>query len=224
MHRFRNQLTMAAVAFLLGVLVVVQLRTQQAAPGLAGLSAQDLTVLVANLNTRNDQLRKEISGLERELGALATSQSRGETSVDQLRGDLARVRAWAGLEPVFGPGVSVTVDGPLPGPAVEDLLNELRNAGAEAIGIEGIRIVPGTAVAGSDGALSVDGTLLPHPFEIRAIGSSETLTGSLTRVGGPVALVGATYPDVALTVTPLERIDLPPTGRSLIPSHGHPRL
>jgi uncharacterized protein YlxW (UPF0749 family) len=223
MHRLRNQLTISLVACLLGLLVVVQLRTQQAAPGLAGLSAQDLTLLVANLNTRNDQLRKELAGVDRELTELRESQSRGETSVDQIRGDLARIRGWAGLDPVFGPGISVTIEGGLPGGAVEDLLNELRNAGAEAIGIGGIRIVPGTVVSGADGA-TVDGTVLPQPFEIRAIGSPETLTGSLTRVGGPIAVLGATYPKVALTVTPLERIDLPATGRGLIPVHGKPRL
>jgi uncharacterized protein YlxW (UPF0749 family) len=224
MHRLRNQLTISAVAFLLGLLVVVQLRTQQAAPGLAALSAQELTGLVANLNTRNEELRQEISAVERQASALAASQSRGETSVDQLRSDLARIRAWAGLDPVFGPGVSLTVDGPLPAPAVEELLNELRNAGAEAIGIGGVRVVPGTELTGPPDALAVDGRELPRPFEIRAIGSPETLTGSLTRVGGPIALIGATYSNVALTVTPLERIDLPATTRNLVPAHGSPRL
>src|SRR5262249_7361881 len=67
MHRRRSQLTIAAVAFVLGLLVVVQLRSQAGAPGLAQLSAQDLTVLVANLNDRNDQLRREGASLEREL-------------------------------------------------------------------------------------------------------------------------------------------------------------
>ena len=59
MHRRRSQLTIAAVAFVLGLLVVVQLRSQAGEPGFAQLSSQDLTVLVANLNARNDQLRRE---------------------------------------------------------------------------------------------------------------------------------------------------------------------
>ena len=58
MHVRRNQLTIAAVAFVLGLLVVVQLRAQAGTTGLAALSAQDLTVLVANLNERNDQFRQ----------------------------------------------------------------------------------------------------------------------------------------------------------------------
>ena len=58
MHHRRNQLTIGAVAFVLGLLVVVQLRTQASGAAFAGLSSQDLTVLVANLNARNDQLRR----------------------------------------------------------------------------------------------------------------------------------------------------------------------
>ena len=95
----RNQLTIAAVAFLLGVLVVVQLRAQAGGAGLAALSAQDLTVFVASVNERNDELRQEIASLERELGTLTSNQDRGEASIDEIRTDLRRVRAYAGPGP-----------------------------------------------------------------------------------------------------------------------------
>ncbi len=224
MHRFRNQLTVSAVALLLGVLVVAQLRAQQAAPGLSGLSSQELTQVVANLSTRNDQLRTEVQSLEREATTLASSQSRGASSVDQLGSDLARVRAWIGLQAVFGPGVTVTISGPIDGPAVESLINELRNAGAEAIAVGTVRVVPGTVVTGSAGHLTVEDATLGDPFEVRAIGSPESLTGALTRAGGVVAQLGATYPDALVTVTPVDRMDLPATTRSLTPVHGQPRL
>src|SRR5688572_11685813 len=98
MYRRRSQIAISVVAFVLGLLVVAQLRTQQTAPALAGVSSQDLTILVANLNTRNEQLRVEIADLEGQLRDLTGDQSRGETSLDQLRADLMRVRAFAGLE------------------------------------------------------------------------------------------------------------------------------
>ncbi len=224
MRRGINQLSLAAVTFLLGALVVVQLRSQAGSPGLAGLSAQELTVLVANLNTRNDQLRTEVATLQRQLDDLELGRARGETSVDRIRADLARVQAWAGLRPVTGTGVSVHVTGPI-GPAeVESLLNELRNAGAEAIGVGGIRVVPGTLITGDPGAIEVEGTRVSAPFSVDAIGSSTTLLGSLTRVGGLIAQFAATAPEVGLTVTPVDRIDLPATVRDLVPVNGGPRL
>jgi uncharacterized protein YlxW (UPF0749 family) len=219
-----NQLTVAAVAVLLGMLVVVQIRSQGGGSGLDELSAHELTDLVANLNTRNDQLRTEIATTQSELAQLAGSQSRGETSLGQLQSDLARVQAWAGMRPVYGPGVEIILSGPIPGTAVEDLLNELRNAGAEAIAVGGTRLVAGSVVAGEPDDLSVEDTPLADPFEIDALGNSATLTGTLTRAGGIIAQFRATFPGMELTVTPVDRISMGATRRPLVPSHGTPRL
>src|SRR4051794_675070 len=214
MHRARNQITVSAVAVLLGLLVVVQLRTQSASSALTGLSAQDLTVLVGNLNAHNEQLRGEITGLEQQLGNLTSSQSRGEGSLGDIRRDLARIRAWTGLEPVTGSGVTITVSGPIAGQGVEDIVNELHNAGAEAVAIEDVRVVPGTVVAGPAGGLSVENTALNDPFEILAVGSPEALTGSLTRNGGLIAQLSAAYPRGELTRTPPRRAGLPAPRRA----------
>jgi uncharacterized protein YlxW (UPF0749 family) len=224
MHRTRSQLALAAVAFALGLLVVVQLRAQAGSGGLAQLSSQDLTVLVANLNDRNDQLRREVATLEDELAALEQNRARGDESLDELRADLRRVRAYAGLDPVGGPGVTISISGPIDGFGVEELVNELRNAGAEAIGAGDVRIVTGVVVTGAPGAASIDGANLGAAFELSAIGAPDKLTGSLTRSGGVIAQLAATEPDVSVIVTPVERIELAATKRILVPAHGHPRL
>jgi uncharacterized protein YlxW (UPF0749 family) len=224
MHRTRSQLTIAAVALVLGLLVVVQLRSQAEGSGLAQLSSQDLTVLVANLNTRNDQLRQEGSNLERELATLTANRSRGDASVDEIAADLARVRGYAGLDAVGGPGVTISIRGAIDGAGVEELINELRNAGAEAIAIGGIRIVTGVVVTGTSGDAQVAGERLGDGFELDGIGAPDKLTGSLTRSGGVIAQLAATQPDVVVTVTPVDRLELPATTRTLVPAHGHPRL
>jgi uncharacterized protein YlxW (UPF0749 family) len=224
MHRLRSQIAVAAVALALGVLVVVQLRAQAGSAGLAQLSSQDLTVLVANLNARNDQLRREVSLLEDELAALNENRSRGDESIDELRADLRRVRAYTGLDAVGGPGVTISVAGPIDGSGVEELINELRNAGAEAIGVEEIRIVTGVVVSGPPGGASIGGVPLGPTFELSAIGAPDKLTGSLTRSGGVIAQLAATEPGVTVTVTPVDRLELPATTHDLVPSHGRPRL
>jgi uncharacterized protein YlxW (UPF0749 family) len=223
LHRPRSQIAVALVAVLLGVLIVIQIRAQSGSR-LDALSAPELTVLVANLNTRNDQLRTEIAMIQQQLDQLSGAQARGDTSLGQLQSDLARVRAWSGLEPVTGPGVEITVGGRIPGAAVEDLLNELHNAGAEAIAVGGVRVVPGSVVAGDPGELSIEDSPLGDPFQIDAVGQGATLTGTLTRAGGLIAQLNATFADVNVTVTPLARLTVPATERSLVPSHGTPRL
>ncbi|HEX2470034.1 MAG TPA: DUF881 domain-containing protein [Candidatus Limnocylindrales bacterium] len=224
MRRRRSQLTIAAVTFVLGVLVIIQLRTQASSTAFAGLSSQDLTILVANLDDRNDQLRTEVATLERELEVLEQNTERGDMSIDELRADLRRVRLYAGIDPATGPGVSIVVRGPIDGQGIEDLVNELRNAGAEAMAIDTVRLVPGIVAIGAPGAVTVDDLGLADPFTLSAIGAPDKLTGSLTRPGGIIAQLSATQPDVVVDVTPLDRIGVPATERTLVPSHGRPRL
>ena len=224
MNRRRSQLSMALVGVLLGALIVVQLRSQEAGNGLDTLTTTELTVLVGNLNTRNDQLRVEIATTQAELSALQASDARGDTSVGQLQSDLARVRAWTGLDPVVGPGVRITVTGGLDAGSVRDLLNELRNAGAEAIAVDGVRVVPNSIVDGPVGGLLVGSVHLGDPFEVSAIGNPNSLTGSLTRAGGIIAQLAATDPAAQLIVTPVDTLRLPATTQDLVPAHGKPRL
>lgn len=222
--RSGSRYSVAIVAAILGVLAIGQLRGQAGVPGLSGLSSTELTQLIANLNAGNDRLRDEIGDLGRQEQKLADARDRGQTTVGDLTSDLARIRAWAGLTPVTGQGISILVSGPIGGDGVEDLLNELRNAGAEAIAVDGVRIVTGTVVAGAPDALSVENAAIGDTFEIRAIGSPQILTGTLTRTGGVIAQVGATYPDARLTVTPLDSMTLPATDRDLTLTDATPKL
>jgi uncharacterized protein YlxW (UPF0749 family) len=222
--RRRENLAIAGVAAILGLLVVGQLRGQADVPGLSDLSAQELTLVIANLNARNDELRTEVAGLEQQATALDAAKANGQTTVDQLRSDLARIRAWSGATGLTGTGIEISVRGPIGGDAIEDVLNELGNAGAEAIVIDDVRVVPGVVVAGPPGGISVDNTALGDQFLIRAIGSPEILLGTLTRAGGVISQLGVAYPDATISVTPLGSIEVPATTRNLIPSHGQPRL
>jgi uncharacterized protein YlxW (UPF0749 family) len=224
MRRPANRLALTLVAMLLGFLVVVQLRSQSSERALAGLSAQDLTLLIANVSTRNEQLRAEVTSLEVQRSTLQSTVDRGDGSAGQVRSDLNRVRAWAGLVPVTGPGVRVAIEGSLPGEAVGELLNELRNAGTEAMAVGGVRVVTGFVLTGPQGAIEVDGVRLAEPIEIHAIGNPETLVGSLLRVAGPIAFLAARYPEVTVSVGAEQNLELPASERDLVPSLGRPRL
>jgi uncharacterized protein YlxW (UPF0749 family) len=219
-----NRMTVAAVAALLGILAVGQLRGQAGVPGLSNLTVIELTQLIANLTASNNQIRTEVADLGGQEAHLIEARRRGETTVGELARDLARIRAWAGLTAVSGQGIAITINGPIGGGGIEELLNELRNAGAEAISVGGIRVVAGVVVGGGPGELSIENTPLGDAFEIRAIGSPQILTGTLTRTGGVIAQVGASYPEARLSVTPVETMTLAATDRDLRLINGSPRL
>ena len=224
MRKRSAQLALTAVLFILGVLVVAQFRSQAADPGLSALSVSELTELVANVTTRNNQLREEIATLERQRETVAGAVSRGDTSSTQIRSDLNRVLGWSGVLPVTGSGIRITVNGPLPGDAVELLLNELRNAGAEAAAIGGVRIVPGVVATGPAGAVVVRGVPLGNPAVLTAVGQPQVLAGSLGRAGGPIAQLNARFPDVVIAVVAVDLVTVPATDRDLTPQLARPRL
>ena len=107
MKQPRALIVVTTVAFVLGILLVMQLRAQNSAGGLEQLSAADLTVLIANLNDRNGLLRAQVGELEADLRGLEASGASGEGNVDRLRSDLTRLRLWAGLEAIEGRGIIV---------------------------------------------------------------------------------------------------------------------
>lgn len=224
MRRGSGRFTVGAVLLLLGFLVVVQLRSQAAVPGLSALSAQDLTALVANLTTRNNELRDEISALQRQHDTTQAAVQRGDTSSAQIRADLTRIEAWSGALAIVGSGVRIEIDGALPGDAIGQLINELRNAGAEGIAVGGVRVVPAVVVTGPGGDVTLDGAPVPQPLVILAVGQPEVLTGSLTRSSGPIAQLAALYPEVTISVAAADRVTLPATQRNLVPTLGHPRI
>lgn len=224
MHVRGGRVAVFVVAILLGFLAVTQWRSQAASDGLAPLSVQELGELVANLTTRNNQLRDEIRIIERQRDAVAAAVERGDSSAVQIRSDLSRVLGWSGALGVTGTGVRVLIEGPLPGDAVGELINELRNAGAEGVSIGAIRVVPGVVVTGPAGTLVVTGIPLADPLELLAIGDPGSLSGSMTRAGGPIAQFAARYPDVTITVDTADRLSLPPTDRDLGPKLGRPRI
>jgi len=64
------------------------------------------------------------------------------------------------------------------------VVNDLRNAGAEAISINGQRITNTTAIFCAGNVVKVNGEKISSPIEIKAIGSPELLYGSMTIPGG----------------------------------------
>lgn len=220
----RGRLALTGVLVVLGLLIVVQFRAQSAGSGFEQLSSQDLTTLIANLNLRNDQLRAEVAGLETQLRDLNEDSARGETSVGDFQRELRRLRLWSGLDPVRGSGIRVRLRGPVTADAVNDVLNELRSAGAEAIAVERVRVVPGTVVGGGPGALSVENVALPGTVAVDAIGDATNLIASLVRPSGIVGRIQAAQPGVAVEVEPVDMLVLPATERSLQPADARPRV
>lgn len=208
MRRPPAQLALFVLTLILGFLVVVQLQAQSVA-GLEGLSAGDLTTLIANLNTRDQQLATEQADLSRSLSDLRASGTQHSQLVTSIRDDLSRVRRWAGLDPVVGRGVRLTVGGPVRADLLNQLVNELRAAGAEAIAIEDVRVSADDVAADLPDGPAIGNRSLASPVTVWAVGNPQVVTAALTRVGGIIGRLQVSQPDVTIAVIPEDEVHIP---------------
>ena len=210
-----SQISLFVVLGLVGVLLVGQLRSQARPAELSTLSTQELSEVIDRLSSRNGDLRTQVADLDQQLRDYHAAAGEGQ-SVDLTREQLASVRAFAGLLPVAGEGVVVTLTGSLDAKAVNDIINELRNAGAGAIAIDDVRVTARTVAVMGDRAIEVDGVELGVSVTVRAIGNPDDLYVAMTRSGGllsqleQVINVRYSVQEVAEMTLEATRIDLEP--------------
>jgi uncharacterized protein YlxW (UPF0749 family) len=207
---------LAVAAAFVGFLLVGQLQGEEreAAP-LEAESEGDLARILADLNSEADALQGEIAELRIQLSDLRRSSRDDAAAAEAADEQLRNLQVLAGTTEVAGPGVVVTIDDPNGSVTYDtliDVVQELRDAGAEALAVNDVRIGVATAFAERDGKLTVDGTPLTAPYRVSAIGQPATLDGGLKIPGGAVDAI-ATIKGVRVDVTRRVEVQLPALAR-----------
>lgn len=211
------QISLTAVALLIGLLLVGQLRSQARPTELSTLSAQDLSTLIETLSDRNVELRSGVADAQEQIRQYTAAQAQGQSALDVSREDLVRIAAFAGMREVEGQGIVLTAAGDLDAIAVNDLLNELRNAGAEAVAVDNIRITAWSVCVQGQSSLEIDGVPIGRSFTIRAVGDPNGLLAALERPGGIISQLKL-YVNATIDVTQSQQVLIPATHRALAPS------
>jgi uncharacterized protein YlxW (UPF0749 family) len=190
-----SQVAIALVTALLGFLLATQYQAREGLKTrLAGEREADLAQILSNLSTSTDQLQDEIIDFRVRLQETKGSAEQERILVDNARRQLESLRILLGMVAVKGEGIIVTISDPSGtiGPEILlDAVQELRDAGAEAIDINGVRIVASSSFGGSPGGLSVSGSPIQSPYVLTAVGSSETLAEAVKIPGGVVDTINA---------------------------------
>ncbi|GAA4711610.1 Uncharacterized conserved protein YlxW, UPF0749 family [Promicromonospora umidemergens] len=205
----RSELLTGLLCLLLGFALAVQVG-QSTGDQLSGLRQDELVRLLDEVTQRADQLDAEVANLEE-----IRDELRSEDGRDQAARDLAERRAeqegiLSGRLPAVGPGVQVHVtdgDRPLEAQVLFNLLEELRNAGAEAIQVNGVRLVTTSYFVDSGGSVVLDGSAISSPYEWTAIGDPETIDRALEIPGGALPRIREEGGEATTTVSDQVRVD-----------------
>ncbi len=190
--RDRRLVAQVVVALLVGGLafaVVMQTRDEPT-EDYRNVRSEDLVELLKSLDSANQRLDRQIAELTSTRNDLLDSTKRTQAATDEARQRADALAILAGTVGATGPGVTISVTDPAAGvdaAALLDAVEELRNAGAEAIAINGsARVVGSTSIVDSDDGIRVDGRVVKAPYVIEAIGDAATLAEASRIIGGLV--------------------------------------
>ncbi|MGO4604330.1 DUF881 domain-containing protein [Terrabacter sp. 2YAF2] len=199
----------ALLALLLGagIAAQVQLTNQR---GLDELSQTDLVRVLDDISLRSSRLDQQVRELESTRDRLKNGTGTAAEALEQAQKRVDTLGILAGTIAAKGPGITMRITDPtnaVTGPIVLDIIQELRDAGAESIDVGGVRVVASSFVGDRNGQIQIDGVTVPRPLVIKVIGDSKTLSSAMTIPGGIVESVRQKGAEAAVTESSLIEIN-----------------
>jgi uncharacterized protein YlxW (UPF0749 family) len=186
----RAQLIVALLLFGLGFGLAVQVASNSdSGSALRGARQEDLVRILDELDNRTQRLEDEKQGLEDQRTELENSSNQAAEARKQTAEKEKQLGILAGTVAAQGPGITLTVNdtkGTVKADMLLDAIQELRAAGAEAIQVNGVRVVASTYLADSGKGVSVDGNKITQPYRFKVIGKPQDLEPALNIPGGVV--------------------------------------
>lgn len=151
------------------------------------LSEDELVRLLDETNTQISRLEAQKSALAAQLAAIQKAANKQE-EINRIAKENEQTNGiLSGRLPAQGQGITITItqgQTKLSSAILFSVIEELRNAGAEVIEFDGVRIVTSSYVVDTENGLECDGVIIGSPFVIKAIGSSTTLQNAIDIAGG----------------------------------------
>ncbi|MFE4996344.1 DUF881 domain-containing protein [Streptomyces mirabilis] len=186
----RAQLIVALLLFGLGFGLAVQVASNSdSGSALRGARQEDLVRILDELDNRTQRLEDEKQGLEDQRTELENSSNQAAEARKQTAEKEKQLGILAGTVAAQGPGITLTINdtkGTVKADMLLDAIQELRAAGAEAIEVNGVRVVASTYLADSGKGVSVDGNKITQPYRFKVIGKPQDLEPALNIPGGVV--------------------------------------
>lgn len=185
----RGQLVAGLLLAALAFAAVTQVRLTGGNDRYAGMRQSDLVQVLNGLSAASRRAEADLNRLQGTRESLLSRSQRRTAALQQARSELAGLGILAGTIPAVGPGIRVTIRMPAGHPLkVTDLLDgveELRDAGAEAMQVNGkVRVIAQTSFEQGGGGMLVDGEQLLPPYTLEVIGDPGTLARALSFPGG----------------------------------------
>lgn len=236
--KIKENIYLFIIWMILGLLLVTSFYAQQNIKALAtGSRKKVLIATIKDLEQERNGLKSELERLRNKISEYEKEAAADEGVLSTFTQKLSSLELAAGLVPVQGPGIAVTLgDSPNVPPSknpndyiihdtdIRSVVNALWSGGAEAISINNQRIVSSTSIRCAGNTVLVNSTRLATPYEIKAIGNKKQILEATEDDNEVKRLLGSyaeTY-NLIVNIEELDKITIPAYKGSLIVEYARP--
>lgn len=198
MFKKNDKIIISVICFFLGIFLVSQYYSSIEASKISQPENNEvLAIEVSKLTKSNADLRREVQDLTVNLDSYKNSSESSQKANEQYLSDINKFSVVNGDKAISGQGVIINISGDLVTPQIVDLVNAIKNIGAQIIEINGKRIVLNTEMS--------QFTNSGH-YEIKILGNSALLKSAIERKGGIVDQISTK--NIVFTTTTSDKIEI----------------
>ena len=199
MTKKTQAIVLGVMCLILTIAICIQIKTvnSNGTTTSSNKNLNDLKTQVLKMKEKYEDTYQKLDNVQKELEEARNKVTSNDEELKSLEEKIRKYNVLSGTTEVTGQGVRITVTdatnsiNSLIDPIelivhdtdILEIVNELKNAGAEAIEVNGQRIAINTAISCDGNVIVINGEKVSSPFEIKAIGLPERL-GTLNRPGG----------------------------------------
>lgn len=198
MKKNNPKIILALFSMIIGILIAIQMKIKVENYAPVTINALQMTKSeIININNEIKELKQIINAKEEELEILDNISKGDENIIDIFSGDIRNNKMNSGRADLKGPGITISMYDnseergfgfDLNYDVIHDIdilniINDLRVAGAEAISINGERIISTSKIKCGGPIIRINERSSAPPFVIKAIGDPKLLNASVNAPG-----------------------------------------
>lgn len=190
----KSNLIIFVIFVLFGVVLGIQLKNK--VPSLAPVTLNSIEMAkneIDKINKEIEELKKMLKDMENKIQIYENSAKENRDIIDLLNEELNRTKLISGFVDVKGPGIIVKMADNMSEEAVGQefnldiihdadvlrIINDLKEAGAEAISINGQRVLSVSEIKCGGPIIRINGKSVGTPIYIKAIGDPKLLNAAI---------------------------------------------
>jgi uncharacterized protein YlxW (UPF0749 family) len=240
MKKYSGIILVGFLSLLIGLVISIQISTTQGADpgGLIPLAkAQGFESELKKVRAEKEVILQELLALEAKLEEIKSVKSEDDVVVQDLLSEIEKYKISAGVLDVKGPGVIITINDPVATNEFDEeysvimynyelllsLVNKLKDAGAEAISINGQRIIATTEISLAGDNVNINAVPTAPPYIVKAIGNPDTIESTLNIRFGIVEQMKSRY-NLKVDISKSEEVEIPRYSNVLVFRYAKPVL